>query len=448
MARTDRILLAGAALGLLSLLGVADAEAPGAAQVTLPVEIARLEPAEQCVWLLRSIREPDPPLQDPAPLLAESGRSVVPGLLEILDARRVPAFGEKPPQVMSIYQRKLLHDALWTMGRDAVFPSLGRFRAERRDPAGRRTTIEVLGVLGGVTELDDILRIAQQVLEGEDVPARFEETLRQALADVLRRVPEAHAATRSAWRAWSPMILPIVLFAVGEARDPAGLDLLADVMSWEPELAELCLAQVRLVGPSRLPDVNGRVVGVASELLDVDKPSLCRASALALGELGATEAIPQLIRLLDEDSYGLSDNAHWALQRITGMRFHNHPSIWSVWYRDEVRWYEREARSVFERLDSPLIHDVAAAVRELSRRTFHREEIARELATVLTHPNPTLRARACGGLARLEAVGVVPQLIAALADRDAVVAEAAHSALIVLTEQDLGRDPEAWRELM
>jgi hypothetical protein len=442
--------LGAAVLSVVLAGAVCAAQEDAPAAPVLPAEIAGLPPSEQCTWLIRSIRLPEPPFEDPAPLLAGAARTVAGDLLGVLHARRVPAFRDEASQIMSVYQQTLVHDALRLLGREVVLPELTGFRAEHQDLEALSTTIEVWGLLGGVKELDEALWLAETAIDEEtgELPKRVEKTLVPAVADILGRVPEAFFATRSSWHGWPTPILEAVLFALGEARDPRALEMLGDVMAFDRDMRELCLSQVRLVGRSAFADVNQRVVDIASSYLDVEQPSLCRTASLALGELQADEAIPELIQLLDHDEHGLSENAHWALRKITGMRFHNDPGMWTVWYREEMRWFQESARDVYAKLGSRVRHEAMAAIREVSRHTLNRHELARELARVLYHPYTDCRVKACEGLVRLGSTDVLPDLVYALGDREERVAAAAHAALVALTGGDRGPDPRDWEGLL
>jgi hypothetical protein len=435
-------------LGPAALL-VLLAGAAAASEDSLPAEVAELSAEERSTWLVRSIREDVPPLEDPLPFLVEAGLEVPDHLVGMVVAWKVPAFGAGGVQTMSIYQHELLRRAFVELG-PAVMLAAGRRAIEREDTAASRAVnVELLGLLGenGPPALKEMVRHARKTLDA-DLDPRIAEAFEVGVADLVEHHPDVHAAMRARWRSWPHELLAPTLRGVGRARDPRGLPFLGDVMAWYDDLAILCMSQLRLLGPSSSADVNAQIGATVRQFLDPDDPRFCQAAALALGDLEDTTSIPELIDLLASGIDGLAENALWSLRRISGLRLNDRAELWRAWYSQEKAWFENDAPRLFQRLSSPRDQDVAAAIREIGKHRLYRDALAREIVTVLEHDESRFRARACRALALLRSQGAIPDLIEALDDADEEVFLEAHAALIQLVGRDLGRDPDDWRSLL
>lgn len=84
--------------------------------------------------------------------------------------------------------------------------------------------------------------------------------------------------------------------------------------AYEDEDAEMRLSAVFAMGRNSDP----RWGEIVLEELTSDNPAMRYEAARASGELGLAEAVPELIRMLDQDDVDLRDIAVWALGRIGG----------------------------------------------------------------------------------------------------------------------------------
>ena len=133
-----------------------------------------------------------------------------------------------------------------------------------------------------------------------------------------------------------------------------------------------------------------------------------------------------------------------ALQEITDLSFKGSVSRWQAWYEEEQAWFDGEAGNAFDALRGGSDAEIFAALRSLSKRRLHREEIASGIASLLDHPTPAMRVLACQSLAQLKSPAAVLFLIDALHDGSDEVAEGALGALRALTGLDLPLDATAW----
>lgn len=100
--------------------------------------------------------------------------------------------------------------------------------------------------------------------------------------------------------------------------------LLAGDIDWEVR-AEAAISLGKMKAKSAVP-------ALVTALQEADE-MVQRQSAKALGDIGATEAVSDLIAVIErEPSTRLSDWAVTALQKITGQKYGNEPAAWRAWW--------------------------------------------------------------------------------------------------------------------
>jgi HEAT repeat protein len=421
----------------------------GAGEV--PVDPPRaLAPAEaELVVILRRARSEEDPAFD---ALAEEAAAVgVPGIrasLRLLERERVPPLEpEQTEQVLSEPQRELLLAGLARMEREAVLEELADRMALAHDVAGRLLALRVLGAVGDTESLQGLVGLA--LAEGEEEPPpRLEEALREAIALILVREPSAFDRLHEELRRTPDDLQGVWIAAAGDTGSPRTLELCAHALGFRTELAPIATAQVLRVGRSPHPELNRELVERLRWMLDPTRAGLCRSVLLALGELGDYESIPTLIELLDGPDEGLSQNALWALQRITGLPFPASAQRWRSWYAQELAWFEHEERRVLRDLGSRDPARVSGALREIGRRRTQRESLAVEVLAVLERSEPSLRAQACDTLGVLGAEVALPALVERLEGDIPYCAQAAWRALGSISGLDLPAQGGAWRDAL
>lgn len=438
--------LATVALATVSLATVSLAKSPLAArqddEPTVEHETARL---------LRSIRGDEP--REPSDVLGELAAAIAPDLepvLRILAARRVPGVAEgERDQKLSIYQRQLALDALAALPPARVRSELARVLRDDGEPDERAAKIRVLGACGSGHDLGQMLLCAlpdpraPQPLDDEVADA-----LTTALATLLGRDAPTMGGLEQRYAFLDDRLVPSVLQALGETQDHRALALLHTAVKRADEHLLLALAQVRRAAPSPSAEADAALAATIRPFLDRERPTHCRAAALALGQLEDALSVERLIVLLSDEDAGLAANALWALRRITQLGFPAAAHVWEAWYAEERRWQRAERADVLRDLQSLNRGESAAAIRELSRRRLDRAAIARQLSTALAHPYASSRLLACRALAEVGSRRELPALVGALDDEDATVREAAYAALRALSPHALPPDAQAWDELV
>jgi len=422
------------AAGLVALVAHAPAQ-----------ETVRGAPGDGAVRIVRALRDPDPPpLEELARELAREHPAPVADLLAMLERRRVPALEGAPPQALSEPQQELILAALSLSDRGAVYAGVAARLEESLDVPARVVAIQVLGGLAYANELSTLFDLAL-ISVGEVLDGRVEAAFQRSLARTLARDPAGYHALGKLWRRARPELLPALIFALGQARDPRGLELLSELIAWRPEHAVHAISQVRRLGPGDSPALNSRVCEEIRTFLDPTEVESCRAASAALAAMQDCDSVGALIDLLEHESAGVRGNAHWALREISGLAFGPQRHMWAMWHESELRWLEQQHADVLARLVSDDAGQVASAIRSLSERGLYRRERAGELAALLSVAPPAQKVLACNGLARLRSASAVPELIETLEVFPGEAGRAAWTALREITGLDLPQDAAAWR---
>ena len=207
-------------------------------------------------------------------------------------------------------------------------------------------------------------------------------------------------------------------------------------------VAETCL---RLARRGYTPEALEHLETLCALLQSEDGVAV-QTISIALARARVEAAIPDWIELLESESRGTRERARRSLEEVTGLALGATGTRWLAWYESECSWYEEEAPAVLAELESAEDAHALDAVRTLSLRRLHRDELSEAIVQLLDHPNPAVRQCACSALESLGSPLALPALSAALADEDDVVARGAWSALRRLTGLDLPQDEALWRE--
>jgi len=271
--------------------------------------------------------------------------------------------------------------------------------------------------------------------------------LRAAVVEILARDARAFTELVPAWRRAGAELRGELLAAVAERADPAGLDFLAWVATYEGlengrGLAEACLALApRASGPEARESLERLCV-----LLESEDDACVQTAVLALSRARVDAAVPAWIELLERPSRAVRERARRALEQHSGLALGAAPERWRAWHDAELAWLEDEAPAVLAELELDDDARVLAALRALAPRRLARDELALAVAATLDHPHAVVRAAACSALESLAVPAALPALALALDDEDEAVARGAWSALRRLTGLDLPFDPAPWRE--
>jgi hypothetical protein len=310
----------------------------------------------------------------------------------------------------------------------------------------RAVALESLETCATARELMALVVLA---LPGQGQPSRAVlASLRAAVVLTLERDPRGFEALVPAWQqvgSEQPELRAELIAAVAERGDPAGLEFLAWVATFETgafdrEVASACVPLAPRAWTAEERDALERV-SVLLESADAGSIQIL-SGALASARLEAP--IPAWIELLASDSRALRQRAQQALERVTGLALGADAARWSVWHASELAWAADEAPAVVAELASEEDARVLAALHKLGARRAGRDALAVEVTSALVHPSPAVRMHACATLERLGSTLVLAELAVALEDEDESVARSACSALCRLTGLDLAPEADAW----
>ncbi len=399
----------------------------------------------EVVRTLRTLRDPrHPPLESMADDLVRHARGVPDFLFEILRDGRVPDRGEGA-QVLSIYQRDLILLSFERLGRSETLASLARFVTEPEAMSERIATVEILGAVGRKNDFERVLDLTLGP-EEEELAEAMASAFRRATCGILKRDGDAFRMVAETWQSIRSELLVHLILAVGDTRDPRGLEFLSGVAFWKADLADAAVAQIQSIGPSQDESLNEELRVRLRAQLDPEQPDRCRTICMALAALEDVSALPQLIEYLRHEAKGLRSSAHWALKRLTGLGFAADPARWSHWYAAEVQWLQRDKNKAFRRLLSNNHGDAARALQEIEQHPLARNELLVALPSLFESPKAPIRILACRAAAELGRPEIIEPLIDALEDPSTEVAKAALQALQKVTGLDLPEDASAWRE--
>lgn len=437
----------GLLFGLAALAGVAGSQSEpvpaAAAPAAMPAWDAEESAALQCLRALRKKERPSD--EELGRRLSRAGERLVPFYFDLLAARRVPGLtAEQEPQILSEVQEQALLLALAQLERGAVLNHVTSALLLERSPSRRHAALGCIGAVGRANDLPALFELA---LGSQETHAdeRLLAALEAAVTRVCRRDPRAFEQLVRLRRVTRPELLSTLVRATGDTRDPKALAFLAEVAYWHEGLVLEVMSQVAALGPSGDEGIDQAMRVRLRSYLDERQVAHCRAAITGLAALGDVEAIGPLIPLLASTHPGLSQNAHWALCRLTGLSLPAEAKAWERWHQAERVWLLRNKPSELQRLRN---HDpayVAAALRALLAHPLAHRELAAALPDLLKNRTPALRILACRALAEIGAREATEKLVWALEDPQPDVVHAAHAALRTLTGLDLPAEPEAWQ---
>lgn len=371
------------------------------------------------------------------------GEGVLPPLWEhvtrALEPRQGPSYptDELAWRALASFDRSALRSLLATaLSEDPTMPErLGALRLIE----GFGTGADLLLALRAATPVAGPMDPGLSRALGTTVQAMLTRD-RLAFRAVQEHILEAHPDARFA-----------IVRSVGSVGSVSGgdrLDLLGFLLGFDETLDPVLLAQIGLVAQDVPKPVDEQLTFEVRKFLDRDDPGLVRSAARAAAELGDTGAVGRLVDLLDHEDRGVASSAHWALCYLSGAAFPLDSRRWRGWYRTETRWFEREARDLFDDLSSPERFQIVQALGQLSLHQMHRHEIAEAVTVTLHDPDAAVRRLGCSALRQLGSATAIAELVNVLADEDEGVAREAWQALRAITRRDLPCDPAAWVELV
>jgi len=298
----------------------------------------------------------------------------------------------------------------------AELPELVLDRRQAGDRTGYRLTLElslalsVLEGFGGAGDLDQVVRLGLPEERDQAMDLGLVGDFEDCLAGLLGRDPEAFGVLGRGFTGLDPRIQPVVLRAVGRVDDRRAVTFLSDRLGLDEKLDLLVLAQLGRAAARAGVDVDERTRTFILMGLRSADAKLRGEACLVAGHLEDSEAVPDLIDLLEDPGQGVSANAYWALRRCTRKYLDPVVDRWRRWYADELAWWSSEAAGCLQDLHSDDPGRVSLALRELATHRLHRHELARELLPLLGETEEVLLLQTCGALQALGSRVALPAL--------------------------------------
>jgi hypothetical protein len=407
-----------------------DASARAVEEPVVPLSAAE----RRIVIALRATRDKPPPPTETLSkaVIAAAGESQQ-RLLAILETRIVPAIDGSRPQHLSAVQEELVLAGVKSLGRGAVMPTVEQHLAASNAVATRAGAIAVLGLFGGPADLQKLVALAPSPEDKKICDERIAVALTHAVAAVLQRDARAFDELPRATQWQSTEVVAAVVAGIGEARNPRGLAFLSELLGSRPEVAAEVVAQIQLVGPSFVREVDIECGTRALMFASDPHSSLARAAILAVGMLEDERAVSTLIVLLADDDEGLRSDVLWSLHRITGNKLPPLIVEWTRWYAEEDAWYSKELPRVVGRLHDKDRGRAAAAIKTCMAHRLYRHELAAALGDLVTGVDNETSILASQALGQLESPVAIPWLTSASGYDDRNVAAASRDALARIT---------------
>lgn len=373
--------------------------------------------------------------------LAALPASELPGLFQAAAHGLLPATSAEP-RPLGAEWRRVVRESLAGRPRRELVPLLEDLAARGPSVPEAREAQLLLESVGSADHLRLLVRVTSPPAARPGLAPELRGGFESALTAILARDPAA-LARLPALLSESPAALaaPIVDGLAGQPSAEA-TRLLADLLGRTPGLDVLLLLRLAERGPL-LAEASGLHGSVRRYLRERD-PVVVGAAAQACGRLGDEEAIGELVALLGHEDGRVRASAIDALQRLTGLAYGADPARWLRWYREEERWWEREAESLLIHVERGRGLEYVRASREVLEHRLYRARIARAFALGLTRAQGEGAELACQALERLRSPVGVGALVEALEHREPRVRQAAWKALRAITGVELPPDPVAW----
>jgi len=263
------------------------------------------------------------------------------------------------------------------------------------------------------------------------------------------RVASGPGPSIAAWRRAGAAERSELLTAAAERGDPAGLELLAWVATFDLAGHELEVARALLqLAPRARSGDERKPLADLCVLLETSDSACVQIASQALSRARVEAAVPYWIELLSSASRAVRERAQRSLEAVSGMALGSGPERWLRWHESELAWFELQAPRVLAELGDEDETKVLAAMREIAGRHLFRDELADALIVALDRPESDVRICACRTLAGLGSPLAVKPLVALLEDENQAVRSAALSALRALTGLELPLDAKAWNEAL
>lgn len=366
--------------------------------------------------------------------LAALGPRALPALLWTLGTKRVPAFRLEAPRDLRPEELSSIREAFRLLPVDDVLAFLEDLEPATLTPESIRAALEVLGLIGRGGDLDVAWRLAApvapagQTLDWVPMDRSIRAAFERALDRVLERDPGGIAILGGEIGSMPRELAAAAIRAIGRTRHPESLEVLARLLSHEPDADGLILLAIRESGARVARPSDTSIAWRVRSYLDHEDVLLVLGSVRAMAILQDNEAVPQLAELLDHPQQSVRSAAYAALREITRAVFAPDSERWLAWYEAETDWWRRTAPTL-DGLAQRSAEEAATVINGLVAKHMFRHEIAEALSPCLWHAQPDIVLLTCSVLGSLGSSGSIPALSELRDSSEPRIAAAAERAL-------------------
>lgn len=316
--------------------------------------------------------------------------------------------------------------------------------AEEREVM-RLKAMQLLGELGTVKDLRLMLGLAApRGSRGGVVPISNRRKLEAALIRMCEQDSRVPGALGGLFRELHEGLQPSIIRVLGQHAGQDSLELLSDTLGVAAHLDAYVLNAISQCARSVAHPIDSRILSRVHACLEDPDPHVSMGAMVALGALEDFEAIPFLTDALEHEDSQVRRQALLALRELTGLGYGLEAKRWRDWYQRESDWWKHEALGLRQDLLTGDQRVARAALERIARGSLDRHRLAEFLLPGLARPEPHLVILSCAALERLASPRALSPLVALLHQRNEAVVEAAHGALMGITQMKLPMDPALW----
>jgi hypothetical protein len=350
--------------------------------------------------------------------LAGAGKSVIPGLVDVLAA------GEADTR-----RETIVLGALERFPRGELSRGIERLLAPKAPPEARRDGYRLLGSLGTRQDLSKLCATLRRPDPDEDPDREEAGWFRAAVARILLRDALGYPLVREFLHREAAPIRYYLVGALSATQSAAALEILSAELRSRPAENLWLLAECsKIAAVVELP-VDDAIPASIRVHLRSDDAMEVRSAVECLGRIEDFDSVSDLTGLLDHAHPDVQRTAVDALRSITGASFLADRERWRSWLRAESDWFAESQQRLADDLAGTDPIRKMAAIRELAEHPFYRREAARLLSRALPHESDTLVRAGCAALRQLRASSALPFLETCAESPSKSVADEARAAI-------------------
>jgi HEAT repeat protein len=278
----------------------------------------------------------------------------------------------------------------------------------------RLVCARLLGEVATVEAQAALLETLEQYSAAELEREYARSTLEAALAACVQRDPAALNALAKRLQKINPALLPLIARSLGRNRGPQCAQVLAKLLGRSAELDAIAMTELARVSEASGLDLSAGALADVRRLLSREEIQVQRTAITVLGRAGDRDSFDALLTRLAASERLVQVAAHWSLRTLAGVDLGLDVEAWINWRDEQERWWVERHDIVREQLQSKDSAVLFSTIRELSERSYFRQEIARDLGPLACDEQLSVALPAIAALERLGSPRAGPWLVRAL----------------------------------